>query len=198
MRYIFAIHIPIALLALWPLLGGPALLLPLHLALLELVIDPACAIAFEHEREAANVMQRPPRDTRLPLFGGRDVMHAGLQGLGLGLAIALSLLWANQSALWPVDSAAVRSLALLTLVIGNTALILIGSGRSWRRWHPVAWVLGSAALALLALLVYWPLPAAALGVAPLPPLAWAVAACSSSVCVVGVTALTRAISIMKR
>ena len=41
-------------------------------------------------------------------------------------------------------------------------------------------------------------PVAALGLAPLPPLAWAVAACSSSACVVGVTALTRAISIMKR
>ena len=198
MRYIFAIHIPVGLLALWPLLGGPALLLPLHLALLELVIDPACAIAFEHEAEAHDVMQRHPRDTRRPLFGARDLLQAGLQGLGLSMAIALALLWATRSAAWTLDTPQVRSLVLLTLVMGNTALILIGSGRSWRRWHPVAWVLGSAALALLALLVYWPLPAAALGVAPLPPLAWAVAACSSSVCVVGVTALTRAISIMKR
>ena len=198
MRYIFAIHIPVGLLALWPLLGGPALLLPLHLALLELVIDPACAIAFEHEAEARDVMQRPPRDTRRPLFGARDLLQAGLQGLGLSLAIGLALLWATQSEAWALDTPQVRSLVLLTLVMGNTALILIGSGRSWRRWHPVAWGLGGAALALLALLVYWPLPAAALGLAPLPPLAWAVAACSSSACVVGVTALTRAISIMKR
>ena len=198
MRYIFAIHIPVGLLALWPLLGGPALLLPLHLALLELVIDPACAIAFEHEAEARDVMQRPPRDTRRPLFGARDLLQAGLQGLGLSLAIALALLWATRSEAWALDTPQVRSLVLLTLVMGNTALILIGSGRSWRRWHPVAWGLGSAALALLALLVYWPLPATALGLAPLPPLVWAVAACSSSACVVGVTALTRAISIMKR
>lgn len=197
MRYIFAIHIPIALLALWPLLGGPALLLPLHLALLELVIDPACAIAFEHEREAANVMQRPPRDTRLPLFGGRDVMHAGLQGLGLGLAIALSLLWANQSALWPVDSAAVRSLALLTLVIGNTALILIGSGRSWRRSHPVAWGLGAATITLLTALMYWPVLATPLQLAPLPPMAWGIALACCLVCVSGVTMLTRQISIIR-
>ena len=197
MRYIFAIHIPIALLALWPLLGGPALLLPLHLALLELVIDPACAIAFEHEREAANVMQRPPRDTRLPLFGGRDVMHAGLQGLGLGLAIALSLLWANQSALWPVDSAAVRSLALLTLVIGNTALILIGSGRSWRRSHPVAWGLGAATITLLAALMYWPVLATPLQLAPLPPMAWGIALACCLACVSGVTMLTRQISIIR-
>jgi len=197
MRYIFAIHIPIALLALWPLLGGPALLLPLHLALLELVIDPACAIAFEHEAEAANVMQRPPRDTHRPLFGARELAQAGLQGLGLGGAIALSLLWGTQSAQWPVDSPAVRSLAMLTLVGGNTALILIGSGRSWRRSHPVAWGLGAATLALLAALMYWPLLAAPLALAPLPLSAWGIALACSLLCVSSVTVLTRRISIIQ-
>ena len=197
MRYIFAIHIPIALLALWPLLGGPALLRPLHLALLELVIDPACAIAFEHEAEAANVMQRPPRDTRRPLFGRSDLLQAALQGLGLAAAIALALLWAAQSAHWPVDSAAVRSLALLTLVMGNTALILIGSGRSWRRRHPVAWGLGAATLALLAALMYWPVLAMPLDLAPLPLAAWGMALTSSLACVIGVTVLTWRISIIR-
>ncbi len=192
MRYIFAIHIPIGLLALWPLLGGPALLLPLHLALLELVIDPACAIAFEHEVEASDVMQRPPRDTRRPLFGVRDALQAGLQGLGLGLAVALALLWSTQSMLWAVDSAQTRSLAMLTLVMGNTALILIGCGRSWRRWHPVAWSLGAGSLALLLALMHWPWSAAALGLAPLPALAWMLAAACSIACVAGVQAVTAA------
>ncbi len=196
MRYIFAIHIPIALLALWPLLDGPALLLPLHLALLELVIDPACAIAFEHETEAADVMERPPRDTHRPLFGAHDLIQAGLQGLGLGAAIALALLWATQSALWHVDSGAVRSLAMLTLVVGNTALILIGSGRSWRRSHPVAWGLGIGTLALLAALMYWPVLAAPLDLAPLPLAAWGIALACSLGCVSGVTVLTRRISII--
>jgi Ca2+-transporting ATPase len=197
MRYIFAIHIPVALLALWPLLGGPALLLPLHLALLELVIDPACAIAFEHEAEAANVMQQPPRDTHRPLFGAQDVLQAGLQGLGLSAAIALALGWATQSAHWAVDSAAVRSLALLTLVMGNTALILIGSGRSWRRSHPVAWGLGAGTLALLGVLMHWPLLATPLDLAPLPVAGWAIALACSLSCVSLVTALTRQISIIR-
>jgi Ca2+-transporting ATPase len=197
MRYIFAIHIPVALLALWPLLGGPALLLPLHLALLELVIDPACAIAFEHEAEAANVMQRPPRDTHRPLFGLQDVLQAGLQGLGLAAAIALALVWGTQSAHWPVDSAAVRSLALLTLVMGNTALILIGSGRSWRRSHPVAWGLGAGTLVLLGVLMHWPMLATPLDLAPLPLTGWAIALVCSLACVSLVTALTRQISIIR-
>jgi len=197
MRYIFAIHIPIALLALWPLMGGPALLLPLHLALLELVIDPACAIAFEHEQEASNVMQRPPRDTRRPLFGARELAQSGLQGLGLAAAIALALLWASRSALWPAGSDAVRSLAMLTLVMGNTALILIGSGRSWRRRQPVAWGLGAASLALLAVLMHWPVLAAPLDLAPLPLVAWSIALVCSLACVSGVTLLTRGISIIR-
>ena len=197
MRYIFAIHLPIGLLALWPLLGGPALLLPLHLALLELVIDPACAIAFEHEAEAADVMQRPPRDTRRALFGARELLQAGLQGLGLSLAIGLALLWATGSALWALESAQVRSLALLTLVLGNGALILIGSGRSWRRSHPVAWGLIAATLALLALLMHTPLAAAALDLAPLPWQGWGMALLCSLACVTGVTLLTRRIFIMR-
>ena len=201
MRYIFAIHIPIALLALWPLLGGPALLLPLHLALLELVIDPACAVAFEHEPEAANVMQRPPRNTHRPLFGLGDAVQAGLQGLGLACAIGLTLLWATQSQHWVVDAPAVRSLALLTLVMGNTTLILIGSGRSWRRSHPVAWGLGAGTLALLALLMHWPALAEPLHLAPLPAQAWGVALACSLGCVALTTglvaALTRRISIIR-
>ena len=67
MAYIFAVHIPIAAMALMPMLmGWPPLLLPLHLAMLELIIDPACAVAFEQEPAESDVMQRPPRDTRTP------------------------------------------------------------------------------------------------------------------------------------
>ncbi len=82
MRYIFAIHIPIAGIALAPMvMAWPALMLPLHVALLELVIDPACSIAFENEPADADVMQRPPRDTRAPLFGAKDIAWALAQGL---------------------------------------------------------------------------------------------------------------------
>lgn len=175
MRYIFAIHIPIALLALWPLLDGPSLLGPLHLALLELVIYPACAIAFENEPTAANTMLRLPRNQRLPLFGAQDLLRAGLQGLGLIAGIGLALLWADLTAHWPLHSAVVRSLVLLILVIGNGALILMASGRSWRRWHPVAWGLIVATLALWGLLVHWPVLAGVLQLAPLPLQAYWVA-----------------------
>ncbi len=183
MRYIFAIHLPIGLLALWPLLGGPTLLLPLHLALLELVIDPACAIAFEHEAEAPNVMQRPPRDTRQALFGRSTLLVALMQGLSVLLALGLGLSWLVYSGNGSLQSPMARSLALLILVCGSSALVLLGSGRSWRRRQPWALGLSLGSLMLLAWMMYWPVLAQALALGALPATAWLIALSSCLVCV---------------
>src|SRR4029079_18604361 len=67
--YILAIHVPTAGLALLPiLLGQPLLLTPMLIAFLELIIDPACSVVLEAEREEGNIMSRPPRDLRSPLI----------------------------------------------------------------------------------------------------------------------------------
>jgi Ca2+-transporting ATPase len=69
MGFIFAVHVPIGGLALAPLLTGwPIILGPIHIALLELVIDPVCSLAFEAEPEERDVMRRPPRDPNGALF----------------------------------------------------------------------------------------------------------------------------------
>jgi P-type Ca2+ transporter type 2C len=55
MAYSLAIHVPIAGLALIPLLFGlPLVFWPLHIAFLEMVIDPVCSIVFEAEGEEAD------------------------------------------------------------------------------------------------------------------------------------------------
>ena len=57
MAYIFAIHVPIAGLSLCAVLfRWPLILEPVHVAFLELIIDPACSILFEAEEEEADVM----------------------------------------------------------------------------------------------------------------------------------------------
>src|SRR6185369_15958424 len=62
--YVLSIHVPIVALALLPVaLGWPLVLLPVHIVFLELIIDPACSIAFEAEPEEADLMERPPRRT---------------------------------------------------------------------------------------------------------------------------------------
>src|SRR5262249_61355892 len=78
MGFIFAVHVPIAGLALLPLLFGlPMIFGPVHISFLEMVIDPVCSLVFEAEREEDDVMRRPPRGPDEPLFSGP------LIGLGL-------------------------------------------------------------------------------------------------------------------
>ena len=83
-RFVFAVHMPVILLTLVPaLLHWPALLLPVHIVLLELLIDPACSIVFEAEREAADLMTRAPR--------ARDASPFALANLGAGLVQGIGL-----------------------------------------------------------------------------------------------------------
>jgi P-type Ca2+ transporter type 2C len=81
MTYILAIHVPIAGLALIPLLFGlPLIFWPLHIAFLELVIDPMCSIVFEAEPEEQAIMQRPPRNPEQPLFSTSHILWSLAQG----------------------------------------------------------------------------------------------------------------------
>ena len=91
LTYVFAIHIPIAGIALLPLLfGWPLVLLPVHIVFLELIIDPASSVAFEAEPENPQVMKRPPRNPREPMFGKRTLLMGLLQGIGV-LAMVLAV-----------------------------------------------------------------------------------------------------------
>ena len=152
MSYILAVHVPIAGMALLPvLLGWPALLYPMHIAFLELIIDPACSLAFENEPAEADVMQRPPRDAEAPLFGGATLWLALLQGLGvLGLVLA-AYAWADHRL--PEDEA--RAFAFATLVVANLALIFSNRSGTKSLWvslrtpNLTLWIVVGLALALL-------------------------------------------------
>ena len=99
MSYILAVHVPIAGMALLPvLLGWPTVLFPLHIAFLELVIDPACSMVFENEPAEADGMRKPPRDVQAALLGRRTLGVALLQGarrLGRGDGGAVVGAWAS-------------------------------------------------------------------------------------------------------
>ena len=127
MGYVIAVHVPIAGLALIPvLLGWPMLLHPVHVAFLELVIDPACSIAFEAEPEEAGIMQRPPRTKNAPLFGRRMLMVSLLQGASvLAASLVLYVIAGGHG------DAHARTLAFTGLMSGNLALILVN--RTWSK-----------------------------------------------------------------
>lgn len=123
MAFIFAVHVPIAGLALLPLfLGIPILFGPIHIALLEMVIDPVCALVFEAEREERDIMQRRPRDPSEPLFSLRMIVWSVFQG---GLAFALlAALFLIESRLG-MPEVELRALTFFALVSAIFALILV-------------------------------------------------------------------------
>ncbi|MEZ5441249.1 MAG: HAD-IC family P-type ATPase [Lysobacterales bacterium] len=121
MLYIAAIHVPIAGLALFPvLLGLPPLLLPAHVVLTEMLIDPMCSVAFENEPEEAGLMTQPPRPVDEPLVGPAQLWLALLLGVVL-LAVCLGV-YALALGQGMADTAA-RALAFVALTAGNLALI---------------------------------------------------------------------------
>jgi len=80
--FIFTVYVPIAGLSLLPLLSGlPILFGPMHIAFLEMVIDPVGSLVFEADTEENNVMRRPPRPPNEPLFSGLLVAWSVFQGV---------------------------------------------------------------------------------------------------------------------
>jgi len=160
MSYILAVHVPIAGVSLIPVLFRlPLVLLPVQIAFLELIIDPACSVVFEGEPEEADVMTRPPRDLSQPLFSRRTVTLSLLQGLFVmaivlavyGVALALGL-----------KTPEARAMTFTTLVIANLGLIL--TNRSWTRTirttlrtpNRALWFVLGGTIVFLALVLYVP------------------------------------------
>ncbi|WP_303828951.1 cation-translocating P-type ATPase [Asticcacaulis taihuensis] len=126
--FILAVHVPIAGLALLPLVFGlPILLGPVHIAFLEMIIDPVCTLVFEAETEEDDIMRRPPRDPERPMFSLAFISRGVIQGgLALG-AVVLMLGFALRAGL-SVD--AVRAVTFMALVAVILSLVLVNRSRA--------------------------------------------------------------------
>jgi Ca2+-transporting ATPase len=153
--YIFAIHVPIAGLSLIPVLFTdlPLILWPVHIVFLELIIDPACTMIFEAEKEEENVMSRPPKDINEPFFGAKKILLSCTQGIGI-LIISLFVYFIGLKLGYTEKS--VRTLTFVTLIVSNIAVIL--SNRSWTYGFftilstpnkAVTWIVGGAVIFLI-------------------------------------------------
>ncbi|TAM62019.1 MAG: cation-translocating P-type ATPase [Rhodanobacter sp.] len=121
-RFVFAVHMPIIALALVPtMLHWPVLLMPVHIVLLELLIDPACSVVFESEPESAGSMTRPPRPASESPFASANLWYAVLQGVGFAgiLLLGYALLLGRGD-----DPAQSRTAVFTTLVLGVFLLTL--------------------------------------------------------------------------
>jgi len=159
LAYTIAVHVPIVGMSLLPVFVSewPLVLLPVQIAFLELIIDPACSVVFEAEEIDPAIMDQPPREAGQGIFGRRVLTIAACQGLSVLAAVVGVYLW-SLAAGRPDD--VIRSISFATLVTGNLSLILVN--RSWRlpvwrtfrerRNRTLKWVVGGAALLLVVLL----------------------------------------------
>lgn len=151
MTYITAVHIPVAGLALIPILVGlPPMLFPMHLVLLELLIDPLCSIVFEGERSESGAMQRSPRRRDERLFGRRELMLAIVQGTVVLASVFAFYAWLNAS---NVGEQIARAGAFVALVTGHLSLALAESSSLGQpllaRGRGVFWAIVAGAVLLV-------------------------------------------------
>jgi Ca2+-transporting ATPase len=167
--YVFTIHIPIAAASLLaPLLGiSPTalMLLPLHVVLLEVLIDPTCSIVLERQPAEEDVMDRAPRDPKEKLLTGRLLGKSVLQGIFVFAASfgAYFVTLAGNSA----NASEARAMGLAVIMLANLFLVQVNSSNHDFAYHSakqlvkdrVMWAVNLGTLALLAIILYTPFSA---------------------------------------
>ncbi|MEG2175020.1 MAG: cation-translocating P-type ATPase, partial [Oscillospiraceae bacterium] len=174
--YVLTIHIPIALSSLLaPMLGiapNALLLLPLHVVLLELLIDPTCSIILERQPAESDIMDRGPRNPQEKLLTWGPLCKSALQGLAI-FAASFGTYFAILDS-DPVNAPIARSMGLTVIMLSNLFLVQVNSSahdfalRSMIQLakDKVMWAVNLGTLAMLTLILYTPLN----GVLKLSPL----------------------------
>lgn len=157
-RYVFAVHVPIAGLAILPVVfNWPILLMPLHIVFLELVVDPACSIAFEAEPEEPGTMGRKPKQKGARLFSAATISLGLLQGAALFVAVLGAFVLALHRGHTHDDA---RAIAFTALVGGNLALIWtnVSTHKTILETHRnrALWLVTLGTLAALGVILYVP------------------------------------------
>lgn len=127
--YVFAIHIPIALASLLaPILGIRSsflMLLPVHVVLLELVIDPTCSIVLERQPAESDIMERNPRNKHESILTSKLLIKSIIQGVVLFIA-SFGVYYLHLYK-FPNEYEIARSMGLMVIVISNLLLVQVNS-----------------------------------------------------------------------
>jgi Ca2+-transporting ATPase len=158
--FIVAVHVPVFGMSLIPvLMGWPIFLMPVHILVLQLIIDPTCSLVFEAETEESDVMSRPPRKADASIFATQLVFKGALQGLAL-LATVLTVFYLALRTGHNAEQA--RALGFTTMVLGNIGLILINRSLSQHVFsaitlpNPTLWWVTGSALCILSAALFVP------------------------------------------
>lgn len=155
LSFIIAAHIPIIGLSFLPvMLGWPVLLMPVHILILELIIDPSCSLVFEAEEEEENIMQRAPRSMESSIFQAEVLWRGFWQGSATLLAI-LGVHWFAMQ--HNIATNETRAITFAAVVTGNLGFIFLNRSlngniaRTLRSPNPMLWWVCAAASVMLLL-----------------------------------------------
>jgi Ca2+-transporting ATPase len=160
MSYVFSIHIPIAGLALIPvIIKQPIIFFPIHIALIELIVDPASSIVFEAEPAEEDVMKRPPRKAGEFILNRQTITFSTIRGFIALIAVAAVYF---RSLILGYPEEVVRTITFVAFVFVNISLIIVNLSKKIKfsrsgilKNIPLFWLFGIA-VALLAFLIYTP------------------------------------------
>lgn len=129
--YVFVIHIPIAFAALLaPFLNiNPAslLLLPIHVVLLELIIDPTCSIVLERQPAEHNIMDRKPRSPKGKILTSGILLKSLLQGFVIfGASFGTYFAFLKN---YPGNAPLARTMGLVIIILSNFFLVQVNSSQ---------------------------------------------------------------------
>ena len=124
-RYVLTFKVPVILISLFvPLMGLSPMLLPIHIVLLELILDPVSAIVLERQPAEKNIMSKKPRDVSKKLISLKDIVKIIFQGLIIFLSAFSSYVTIFSKF---GDEALARSFSISILILSNILLIYINS-----------------------------------------------------------------------
>lgn len=167
--YVFTIHIPIAFASLLaPFLGitpTAILLLPLHVVLLELIIDPTCSIVLERQPAETDIMDRKPRNPKEKLLNAKIFTKSIIQGLII-FAASFGTYYTTLNGNFD-NAPSARAMGLSIIIISNLFLVQVNSSDNDFAFKSVArlakdkvmWAVNFGTLAMLGIILYSPMNA---------------------------------------
>ena len=174
--YIFTIHIPIAFASIIASILGIGssmlLLLPVHVVLLELIIDPTCSIVLEREPAEIDIMKRKPRNPNEGILTKGVLIKSIIQGIVMFLASfgAYYIYYKFNDG----DINIARTIGLAIIIISNILLVYVNSSNTEFAYQSfkilikdkVMWAVNGGTVIGLLLIMYTPI-AGFLKLAPL-------------------------------
>lgn len=170
--YILVIHLPIILASLFvPLFGLPLLLLPVHIVLLELIIDPTSSIVFQRLKADDNIMMQPPRKLNEQLLNKPTVIKCIIQGTVMFAVMFASYVYLIKTGA-PQNLAS--TFAFSTLVFANVFVVYVLQSDDYALKNlildlkdKIIVLINSTVIVVLLLLIYIPFFNPLIGTTPL-------------------------------